>query len=101
VVGKDDVGVLGDGETPAHVDALPEQGGDLAQQDPGVDDHAVADEALLALVQDARRQQVEDEGIPPGDDRVSRVVAALKTHDVPDVLGQDVDHLAFSLIPPL
>ena len=79
--GQDQAGVVGQAQQlGADGDALAAQALDLVQQGPGVDDHAVADQAALAL-DDAGREQAELVGLATGDQRVAGVMAALEARD--------------------
>ena len=81
-------------------DPLAAQGLDLAQERPGVDHDAVADDRELAA-HDAGRQQRELVGPAVDDERVAGVVAALEAdHDV-GALRQPVHDLALALVAPL
>ena len=82
VVGHDDVGAVADGQGAGgdRVPLLP-QGFDLVEEDLGVDHHAVADDAELFLVEDARGDQVEDDLLVAHHQRVPGIVAALETYD--------------------
>jgi hypothetical protein len=74
---------------------------DLGEQ--GLHRHpdAVADQAFHVFAQDARGDQVEHRLLAPDHQRVARVVPPLETHDGGGPLGQQVDDLALSLVPPL
>ena len=74
---------------------------DLGNQSNGVDDHAVADDAKLALAENAGRDQVEDILLVAVDNGVAGVIAPLATDDDVDLAGQHVDDFAFAFIPPL
>ena len=66
---------------PSDVDAQLRQLVDLVEQRLRVDDDAVADDAGDARMQDAGRDQVQDELLPVDVDGVPRVVAALIARD--------------------
>lgn len=72
---------------------------ELAQQHLGVDDHAVADHAGRAGVEDPRRHEVERVLHVPVHDGVPGVVAALEADDDVGALGQQVDELALPSSP--
>ena len=59
--------------------ALLPEGIDFLNQHFGVDHHAIADHAHLAVVQHARRDEPDDGFLPPNNQGVTRVVPALKT----------------------
>jgi hypothetical protein len=94
------VGIGGDPE-PADVDAAAAQLLDLVGQHLGVDDDAVPDGADLAGVEDAGRDQVELEHLAVAHDGVAGVVPALEADDEVGLLGEQVGHLALSLVAPL
>jgi len=74
---------------------------DLGQQLLGVDDDPVADDARRPLVQDARRHKVQDELLIADHHRVARVAAALGPDHHVEILRQEIDDLALSLVAPL
>ena len=63
--------------------------------------HAVADEAGDLRSQDAGWNQREDRLFPADDQRVARVVSALKTRHRTRLLGEQVDDFALALVTPL
>src|SRR5207237_10608628 len=65
-----------------------------------VDEHSVRDDAD-ALVEDPRRDEVQDVLLALHDDGVTGVAAALEADDEVRLLGQDVDDLALALVAPL
>ena len=81
VVRQDDVRLLADQQPAVDVDAQPRQLVDLLEQRLRIDDDAVADDAGHAGMQDARRNQVQDELLPVDVDGVAGVVAALVARD--------------------
>ena len=74
---------------------------DLGEQRLRIDDHAVADDAGDARVQDPRRQQPQHELASVGVHRVPGVVPALVARDDGKVRRQQVDDLALALVAPL
>ena len=95
-----DMGAVADGDA-ADVDALVMHFLDFLQHDAGVDDDAVAEDADLAVVQDARRQQAQFVRNIVDDDRMARVGAAGITDHRVGLLGQIIHDFAFSFIAPL
>ena len=73
----------------------------LREEGYGVDDHAVAEDAGLALVDDARRYEVQGVGLVADFDGVARVVAALIARDEVETLREQVNNLALALVAPL
>ena len=73
---------------------------ELLDEDPGIDDAARAQHALLAP-EDPRRHVPELVRLALGDDRVAGVGAALVAADEVGMLGEQVDDLALPLVPPL
>ena len=74
---------------------------DLREQRLRIDDHAVADDAGDAVVQDAGRDQVQDELLAADVDRVAGVVPALVARHAREVRRQQVDDLALAFVAPL
>src|SRR5690606_312473 len=74
---------------------------DLREERLGIDDDAVADDAGDAVVEDARRQEPEDELLSVGVHRVAGVVAALVPRHDREVRRQQINDLAFALVTPL
>ena len=102
VVRHDDVGLRADHQPAGgHVNALGVQLVQFLAEDDRVQDHAVADEALLARMKDTRGDEVQDALLAVDHQGVPRVVAALETDDGVRALGEHVDDLAFALVSPL
>ena len=102
VVGHDQVGLFADAQTAGgHVDALGRQFVHFLEEDEGVQHHTVADQAVFALVQDARGDQVQDGLLALDLDGVAGVVAALETHDQPALRAEHVHNLSLALVAPL
>jgi hypothetical protein len=74
---------------------------DLLEQRLRIDHHAVADHAGDAGMEDARRDQVEDELLAVDIHGVAGVVPALITRHRGEVRGEHVNDLALALISPL
>ena len=74
---------------------------DLREQRLRIDDDAVADDADDAVVQDAGRDQVQDELLAADVDRVAGVVAALIARHDREARRQQVDDLALAFVAPL
>ena len=100
MVGQDDLGPVRNLEA-RHVDAALLHAGDLFQQMGRVDDDAVADDAGLAGVEDAGRQQVQLGFDAFDDDGVAGVVSALVANDDLGLLRQVVDDFALAFVTPL
>jgi len=73
----------------------------LLDQREGIEDDAVSDDAVHVRVEDARRNQMEDELMGADPDGVPGVVAALVAGDDLEVVGDDVDDLALAFIAPV
>ena len=101
VIRQDQVRLVADRQAVAHLDAVLRQRLDLLEQRLRIDDDAVADHAADAVVQDAGRQQVQDELRAADQHRVAGVVAALVPGDDREVRGEQVDDLALALVAPL
>jgi hypothetical protein len=100
VVRHDQVRVGGHAQA-AEVDPAAAQLVDLGREHDGIHDHAVADRAQLAGVEDPRRDQVELERLALADDRVPGVVAALEADHEVGLLGEQVYDLPLPLVAPL
>src|SRR5690606_7047488 len=66
-----------------------------------VDNDPVANDRHLAAAHDTRGQQAELVDLAVDDERMARVMAALKAHDHIGALGQPVNNLALALVTPL
>ena len=100
VVRQDQVGAGGDLEPGAAL-APPLEHVDLVEQHLGIDDHAVADHRRDVVVEDARGDELQGEGLAVDDERVPRVVPALVADDQVHLLGEEVGELALALVAPL
>src|SRR5262245_59268096 len=87
------------------LDALRAQPVDLVEQRLRRDHHAVADDAGLAGMGDARRDQVEHEfmidSAASNDDGMAGVVAALIASDDVEMGSERIDDLALAFVSPL
>ena len=101
VIRQDQVRLVADDQPVANRDAGRGQLVDLGKQRLRIDDHAVADDAGDALVQNAGRQQPQDELPPVGVDGVPGVVPALVARDDRKVRRQQIDDLSLALVAPL
>ena len=84
-----------------HVDAARCESIHLLQTDLGIKGDPVRDDIMRPLVENARRQQAQLVLLTCGDDRVSRVAAALIANDGICLLREIVDDLSLSLVAPL
>ena len=100
VVGHDDMGVAGDLERVAG-DALLLEGIDLAEENLGVDDAAIADHRIDALVHDAGGYLVKRQLVASCNDRVSCVRSAGVAANHVEVARDEVGDLALAFIAPL
>jgi hypothetical protein len=75
--------------------------GNFGKQVMDVEHHAIADVALDAVADDARRHQIELVDLLADDQRMTGIVAALKAHHPLGMIGQPVDDLALPLVAPL
>ena len=100
VVREDQVGVARHLE-PRAVDPAGLEHGDLVQQDLGVDHDAVPDDRGDVAVEHAARDQLEREGLPVHDERVTGVVAPLVAHHQVHLLGEEVGEPTLALVTPL
>ena len=74
---------------------------DLGEERRRIDDDAVADDAGDAWMQDAGRQQAQDELASVRVDGVAGVVPALIAGDDRKVRRQQIDDLALAFVAPL
>ena len=100
VVRHDDVGVARDLEVGGR-NALLGQHVNLAEKNLGINDAAVADHRIGALVHDAGRNLVKRELLAVCDDGVASVRAAGVAADDVEVAGNKVGDLALALVAPL
>jgi hypothetical protein len=77
------------------------QVGDLPNEHFRVEHDTVTDDAPLPLVQDAGRDQVQDNLLLPDHEGMARIVPTLITDDIVRMFGIDVYDLAFALVTPL
>ena len=101
VVRQDEMRLLADQQPIADVDAEPRQLFDLLEQRLRIDDDAVADHAQDTVVQDAGRDQVEDELLSVDVDRVAGVVPTLIARHDRKRRRHQIDDLAFAFVAPL
>ncbi len=98
---QDQRAIVGDAEVVrGDRDALPLEPLDLVLERPGIEHHAVADQAQRAG-NDAAGQQRELVGGVADDQRMPGVVPALEAHDHVGPARQPVDDLALAFIAPL
>ncbi len=101
VIRQDEVRLVADDEAAVDVDAVPGQLVDLGEERLRIDDDAVADDAGDAGMQDARRDQPQDELRAVDVDGVAGVVSALVPRDDREMRRQQIDDLALAFIAPL
>ena len=73
----------------------------LLEQGLGRQHHAVADQALNAVAQHARRDQVQHGFLTIDDERMAGIVPALKADHGCGLIGEQIDDLALALVAPL
>ena len=101
VIGQDQVRLVADDQPVPDFDAVPAELIDLGEERLRVHDDAVAYHARHALVQDAGRDQAQDELPAVHEDGMAGVVATLiPRHDV-EMRGHEIDDLAFAFVAPL
>src|SRR4029079_18139828 len=101
VIRQDEVRLVADEQAIADVDAQPGPHVDLGEQRRRVDDHAVADDAGDAVVQDAGRDEVQDVLLAAHVDGVAGVVTALIAGHHVEPRRHQIDDLALAFIAPL
>ena len=99
---QDQAGVLGKNQiVRANVDALAAQLVDLGDQMPRIHHHTIANDRQLATAHDATGQEAELIDLAINDQRMARIVTALKARDHIRALAQPVNDLSLPLVPPL
>ena len=101
VIRKDQVRAVADEQPAVDVDADPRELVDFREQRLRIDDDAVADDARHAVVQDARRDEMQHELLAFDVYRVTGVVATLVARHDREVRRQQIDDLALALVAPL
>ena len=100
VIREHDMRAVADADA-GEVDAARRERVHLLEHDLRVEGDAVADDAVRALEQDARRHEAQLVCFIIDDDGMAGVAAALVAHDRLSLLGEIVDDLALSLVAPL
>lgn len=95
------LGALGDMEASAEVEAPALHFLEFAHQVERIHHDAVADNAVLAVVKNSRRNEVENVFLLPDDDRMAGVGTSLETDHNIRFLGEEVNDLALAFIAPL
>jgi len=85
----------------AEIDSLCRQPIDLLEQGRGMDDHAVADDAVDPLAENAGGHQRELVSHALVNDRVPRIRAPLVADDHVVLVAEQVDNLSLGLVSPL
>ena len=74
---------------------------DLLEQGFQTQHHAVADNALHAVPENARRQQMQYRLVSADDQRMAGIVATLETGNHARLFGKQINDLALALVTPL
>src|SRR6185436_9948409 len=101
VIRQDQMRLVADQQPVPDVDAQAGQLLDLLEQRLRIDDHAVANGAHHAVVEDARRNQVQHELLAADIDRVAGVVAALITRHPLEARRHQIDDLSLAFVAEL
>ncbi len=101
VVGQHDVRALTHEKPALRPDTALTQGLDFFQEHAGIDDRALADDALGLLMKDPGRDQMKNLLLAADHQGVARVCTTGISNDEVGVWGVQVDDLAFALVPPL
>ena len=101
VVRQNHMRAVADVQPVAEIDSLCRQPIDLLEQGRGMDDHAVADDAVDPLAQNPGGHQRELVSHALVNDRVPRVRAPLVADDHVVLVAEQVDNLSLGLIAPL
>ena len=99
---QDQAGVLGQNQIfGANIHALAAQLVDLGDQMPRIHHHTIANDRQLAAAHDATGQQAQLVNLAINDQRMARIVTALKARDDIGALAEPVYDLSLPLVPPL
>jgi hypothetical protein len=98
---QQELGAQAHADASLEVDAAHAEGVVLLEEPLDVEHHAVAEEAALAVVENARRDLVKDELVVLHLHGVAGVGPALVARDDVDVLGKNVYDLSLPLVAPL
>ena len=101
MVGQDEMGLVADDDTALDIDPVLLQLVDLRQQRLRIDDHTVPDHTDHAGMENAGRDEPQDELGPSRVDGMAGVVAALISRDDVEARRQQIDDLAFAFVAPL
>jgi hypothetical protein len=101
VVRQNDVSLLADEQVAVDIHAHPRKLVHLLEERLRIDDDTVADDAGDARMQNARRNQMQDELRPFHINGVSSVVPALVPRDSREMRRQHVDDLPLAFVAPL
>ena len=85
----------------ADIDPLGRQGVHFLQEGLGIKHHTVADDAHLAGMQDAGRDNVQDVFFAVHNDSVPCIVSALETYYKVNLAAEQIDDFALAFIAPL
>jgi hypothetical protein len=83
------------------LDALRHQAIGLFEESLGIDHHAVPEDAYFAAMNDAGRQQMQNKRLVSDLYGVARVMSALVAGNDVEMLGKEIDDLAFAFVAPL
>src|SRR4029079_11435120 len=101
MIRKNDVRLLTDEQPAIDMDSSTRQLVDLGEERLRIDDDTIADETRDARMQDAGRNQVQDELLALHVHRVAGVVATLIARDRREMRREHVDDLALAFVAPL
>ena len=101
MVGKDDVGPVGDEKMPVDLHARFAQRANFFQECDGIEDNAIANDAAASGTQHAARHKLQHKLFAVDDDGVAGIVPAGIAGHHGKVLRQHVDDLSLALVAPL
>ncbi len=101
VIGKHQMGPIGNDQPSPDIDLPGVQGIQLLEQRGGIDHDAVAQNTHRVRVENAGGYQPQHELGGAHHDRVARVGATLVAHHQVGLLGEHIDDLPFALVAPL
>jgi hypothetical protein len=98
MVGQNDVSTIAYKQAAIDFYASLAQSRDFLEQSDGVKHHAISDYAAAARAQNSTGNQLKNKFFPVDNYGVSGIVAAGVTSDDQEILGENVDNLAFTFV---
>src|SRR5262245_24698633 len=101
MVWKNEVGAVADKKAATHRYSFILQHLHFTEKRLGIQDYTRANEANLAVMQDSRWDQMQDELLALDNHGVTRIVPALVSRNDVELFSQQIDDLSFAFIAPL